>query len=319
MPGLQEGAEGVSEENPVMEDRYHRQRLIKGWDQEKLRNTRVLQIGAGAVGCETAKCLALAGVGEMTIVDLDTIEISNLNRQFLFRNEDVGREKAVVAAERLRALNPDITIVGIHEDITKKEPAFFLNFDIFLGCVDNIMARYFMNRMSVETKTPYIDAGTNLFFASLQTIIPGKTPCLECHSLYHGVGRMPCLGKDEKNPAISTTSGIIGGLQAQEALKVLLGLCDIEGGHIQYDTLNHNLTFIPLEKNVSCPICGDDSFATIEIDAMKSEDIVKELEIRLGRRPVLMKGKQLIVNTDTHSGETLIAIAGEKRIKIKIV
>ncbi len=308
----------MNEDQSQSEDRYHRQRLIKGWNQEKLKNSRILQIGAGAVGCETGKCLALAGIGEIVIADFDTIERSNLNRQFLFCDDDVGKEKAMVAAEHLKSLNPDLTIVGIHEDITKKNPEFFSNFDLFLGCVDNIMARYFMNRISIETKTPYIDAGTNLFFASLQTVIPGKTPCLECHSLYHGVGRMSCLGKDEKNPAISTTSGIIGGLQAQEALKILLGLAAVDGYHMQYDTFQHNLTIIPLERNPSCPICGEDPFATMEIDAMNSNEIVMELENRLGKKPILMKGKQLIINTDFGPGETLLAITGDKKIKIRV-
>jgi molybdopterin/thiamine biosynthesis adenylyltransferase len=309
----------MSEELSVTDDRYHRQKLIKGWDQDKVQRSRVLQIGAGAVGCETAKCLALAGVGELTIIDLDTIETSNLNRQFLFRDGDAGKEKATVAAERIRKINPTITTTSLCEDVTKKNSTFFSGFDLFLGCVDNILARYFMNRMSVETEIPYIDAGTNLFFASLQTVIPKKTACLECHALHRGVGRMSCLGGVQKNPAVATTSSIIGGLQAQEALKLILGLETIVGDHMQYDTLRHNLTLIPLERNPACPICGESSFASMEIEAMGSTEMTEIIELRLGKKPILMRGTQLILNADIRAGETLIAIAGEKRVKITVI
>ena len=130
---------------------------------------------------------------------------------------------------------------------------------------------------------------------------------------------MSCLGKEGKNPALSTTSGIIGALQAQEALKIIFEFGTIDGCHMQYDTLQHMISLIQLERNPSCPICGEEAFAMMEIEAMKSDEMAQLLEIRLGKKPLLMREKQLLINSETHAGETLLAIAGERKVKITVL
>ncbi len=300
----------------MKEDRYHRQRLIEGWDQEKISSSKILLVGAGAIGCETAKNLVLAGIGELTIVDFDIVEITNLNRQFLYQEQDVGKRKADVAAKRLSELNPDVKVKGIHADITKLDKNFFSKFDLLLGCVDNILARYYINRMAVETLKPYIDAGTNVFFASLQVVLPPKTACLECHSLYRGVGRMSCIGENA-NPAVSTTSAVIGGIQAQEALKVLLGI-ETTGYHMQFDIFNNVLTVINLEKNPSCPICGNSSFEILKVESKTYDELLELLEKILGCKPILLSKNKVVTRDNYNPDETMIAIGGGRKIKLKI-
>ena len=148
-------------ERPLVidDDRYSRLRLIAWWDQEKLAQARVLVVGAGALGNEVLKNLALMGLGHIYIVDFDQIEESNLTRSVLFRRNDCGRSKAEAAASALKDLNPDLEILALHADIlTDLGLGMVAEMDVVMGCLDNREARLWLNRMCWKTGTPWIDA-----------------------------------------------------------------------------------------------------------------------------------------------------------------
>lgn len=162
-------------------ERYERQLRIEGWDQDRLANSTVMIVGVGAIGCEVAKNLALMGVGEIILVDNDVVEVSNLSRQMLFVERDVGRPKAVVAKERLTNMNPYIVIKEFYRDVREVGHEVFEGVDVICSCLDNWPVRRWVNSLAVELNKPLIDAAMDGLYANLQVVLPGVTACLECH------------------------------------------------------------------------------------------------------------------------------------------
>ncbi|MFQ5981517.1 MAG: ThiF family adenylyltransferase [Candidatus Heimdallarchaeota archaeon] len=160
--------------------RYERQERLFLWDQNIIRRSSCLIAGVGGIGCEVAKNLALLGVGELILVDNDTIEYSNLNRQFLFAEKDIGRSKAKIAATVTRRLNPDVSVRHFQEKIQAIPMAIFEQVDVIVGCFDNWLARVFLNEMAVARQKPLIDGASEGFFARMRVILPGVTACLGC-------------------------------------------------------------------------------------------------------------------------------------------
>ncbi|MCS7125857.1 MAG: ThiF family adenylyltransferase [Aigarchaeota archaeon] len=162
-------------------ERYERQLRIEGWDQDKLSNSTVMIVGVGAIGCEIAKNLTLMGVGELILVDNDVVEVSNLSRQMLFTDKDIGRPKTMVARERLVEMNQFIKIRDYYKDVRELDNSIFEEVDIICSCLDNWPVRRWVNSMAVELDIPLIDAAMDGLYANLQVVLPGKTACLECH------------------------------------------------------------------------------------------------------------------------------------------
>jgi adenylyltransferase/sulfurtransferase len=162
-------------------DRYGRLRLIPWWRQEKLAAAKVLVVGAGALGNEVLKNLALLGVGTTLVIDLDTVEPSNLSRSVLFRAEDGGRPKAEAAAQRAREINPEVTIVPRHGDvITDVGLGTFAAVDVVIGCLDNREARLWVNRQCWKVGTPWVDAGIQEIQGVVKVFVPPGSACYEC-------------------------------------------------------------------------------------------------------------------------------------------
>lgn len=161
-------------------DRYPKQSL--GSLHAKIKQSRVLMVGAGGIGCELLKNLALTGFGEIHIVDLDTIDLSNLNRQFLFRSEHIKKSKALVAKESAGKFNPNIKIEAHHDNI--KDPKFnvawFKSFEVVFNALDNLEARRHVNKMCLAADVPLIESGTTGFNGQVQAIRKGKTECYDC-------------------------------------------------------------------------------------------------------------------------------------------
>ncbi|EJT99645.1 hypothetical protein DACRYDRAFT_117842 [Dacryopinax primogenitus] len=158
-------------------------RAILGKDLfAQLGNTRVLLVGAGGIGCELLKTLLLTGFGHITILDLDTIDLSNLNRQFLFRKKDVKQPKALVAADTAGSFNPACTIEPIHADIFEPrfDLAWFSGFDIVLNALDNMAARLHVNRMCIAANVPLVESGTAGYMGQVQPIVKDRTECFAC-------------------------------------------------------------------------------------------------------------------------------------------
>jgi adenylyltransferase/sulfurtransferase len=215
-------------------------RLITWWDQELLSRAKVLVVGAGALGNEVLKNLALLGVGTIYIVDLDTIENSNLTRCVLFRRRDCGRPKAEVAAEAVRDLNPDVRVKAMRANIiTDIGLGLFRDVDVVIGCLDNREARLWVNRQCWRTTTPWIDGGIQEINGVVKVFVPPDSACYECAMTdtdYQLINlRYSCLllrredVQAGKVPTATTISSMIGGLQTQEAIKLIHGL-PVESG-----------------------------------------------------------------------------------------
>ncbi len=217
------------------DDRYSRLQLIPWWDQRRLQQSRVLVVGAGALGNEVLKNLALVGVGHIEIVDFDRIENSNLSRSVLFREKDAGRFKAEVAAESLRQINPHVRIDAIVGNVmTEVGLGRVRAADVVIGCLDNREARLWVNRMCWKVTRPWIDGGIQEINGVAKVFRPPAGPCYECgmtdadYRLIQLRYSCPLLQQSDiqqgRVPTSPTIASIIGGLQVQEALKLLHGL-----------------------------------------------------------------------------------------------
>lgn len=222
------------------EDRYGALQLIPWWKQEVLRRAHLLVVGAGALGNEVLKNLALLGVGRLTIVDFDRIEASNLARSVLFRARDRGRSKAAAAAEAVRDLNPDVAVRPIDGDVlTDVGLGLFLDADVVVGCLDNREARLWVNRCCWKTGRPWVDGGIQEINGVMKAFVPPDGACYECamteadYRLINLRYSCPLLRREDllagKVPTSPTIAAVIGGLQTQEAVKLLHGL-PVEAG-----------------------------------------------------------------------------------------
>ncbi len=164
-------------------DLYDRQFRLEGWSQKLVKNSRVLMVGVGGLGCEIAKNLAMLGVGQIDLIDLDIIEHSNLNRQVLFIGAKLGEPKAVVAARKLKEINPNIIINGYHTSLERLNPALYLAADVIVGGLDSMNARLNLNAQCIRFKKPLVDGGVSGYHGHVYTIFPYKNACYECNPL----------------------------------------------------------------------------------------------------------------------------------------
>jgi adenylyltransferase/sulfurtransferase len=217
------------------QDRYGSLRLISWWRQDRLRSARILVVGAGALGNEVMKNLALLGLGTAYLIDFDTVEPSNLSRSVLFREQDGGRPKALVAAERSRELNPELTVIPIHGDVMADVGlGLFADVDLVIGCLDNREARLWVNRQCWKSSTPWIDAGIQEIQGVVKVFVPPDSACYECamterdYQLLNRRYSCPLLSRDEifsgKVPTAPTIASMMAALEVQEALKLLHNL-----------------------------------------------------------------------------------------------
>lgn len=222
------------------DDRYARLRLIPWWDQQRLRKARVLVVGAGALGNEVLKNLALVGVGHLVVVDFDLVEPANLTRSVLFRARDRGRPKAEVAAAAVRDLNPDLEVTAVSGNVlTAVGLGVFRDADVVIGCLDNREARLWVNRACWKVGTPWVDGGIQELNGVVKVFTPPDSPCYECgmtendYRLINLRYSCPLLRQEDvavgRVPTVPTIASLIGGLQAQEALKLIHGI-PVSGG-----------------------------------------------------------------------------------------
>jgi molybdopterin/thiamine biosynthesis adenylyltransferase len=216
----------------LKDDRFERSKRIPWLSFDSIERSKVLVVGAGALGNEVAKNLLLSGFQNITLVDMDIIEHSNLNRCIFFTEPDANRKrnKAEVVAERLRTFQENLN-VGFHTNKIQDLPEDLIHsHDLVFGCLDNIRARLHVNAFCYHYKIPYIDGATNGFSGKVQVILPPKTPCLECtlNKTHMKVleERYSCTGSDltyyeEKLPQEITTTSVIAAIQVREGLKIV--------------------------------------------------------------------------------------------------
>lgn len=252
-----------------MRERYNRQLLIKNWDQKKLQQSTVTIVGLGALGSVAAASLAMAGVGTLVLVDLDTIEMSNLNRQLFFRAADIGKPKVKVGAEVIKGLNPEINVNILYMPIEKAPRHILENSTVILDGLDTFQTRRWVNSFAVGTGIPLVSGGMYSFLGNLQVVIPQKTPCLECQSLIpeeelqkactpFGEKRKEIKAnkiEEEYIPYVSSISFVIGGLMAQEALKIILELPPLHE-YLFWDGEAGIFTSVPLKRRQDCIVCS---------------------------------------------------------------
>lgn len=247
------------------QDRHDRMRRIPWMDMEAIRKTRVLVVGAGALGNEVIKNMALAGFTRMSLVDMDHVVKSNLNRCVFFREEDSEekRLKAEVVAKRARELNPYVRI-SFHTGRIQDMPEDFIpTHSIVLGCLDNVASRLHLNAHCYSRGVPYIDGAMDGLIGKVQLVYPPETSCLQCglnktHSRIMEL-RFSCTGEDVTfyEPRIAaeiTTTSIVSAIQVREALKIASRNREALLSNVfYYDGLRNVADVLEVPKNPDCP------------------------------------------------------------------
>jgi len=217
--------------------------------QEKLKASSVIVIGAGALGCPVLQYLTAAGIGTLGIVDNDWIDKSNLNRQVLYSNKDIGKPKPLAARDRLKILNPEVTF-NVHFIRLDKESALKLisHYDVVVDCTDNFASRYLINDACVILNKPLVYGAIHKFSGQVMVLNYQNGPTLRC--LYPEPPHPLEIPSCEEFGVIGSVPGIIGSLQATEVLKIIIGLDGVLSGKIfMIDTLNFNTWISSFEKN----------------------------------------------------------------------
>ena len=231
--------------------RYNRQLIIPDFGEEgqrKLKGSHAVIVGVGGLGCASATYLTAAGVGHITIVDFDTVELSDLNRQTLYWEEDIGKKKVIVAQKKLSQLNPLIKITPIFSKITEENALSLINgAQVVVDGLDNSATRLVVNSACIKQKIPYIYGGVSRLRGMITTVIPGQTPCLACLSP-EGAGGLGILG---------ITPAVIASLQALEAIKLLIGHSpSLAGKLLLFNGDDMKFQVHEIRRNESCPVCS---------------------------------------------------------------
>jgi molybdopterin/thiamine biosynthesis adenylyltransferase len=233
-------------------DRYSRQLVLPEWSEAAQRAVgaaSVLVVGAGALGSPVATYLAGAGVGRLGIVDDGDVELSNLHRQHLHFTPDLGVAKAQSAASKLRFLNPDIVVEPYQAAFA---PAMVEGQDLVVDCTDSFVARYAVNAACCAAGVPLVEAGVVGLTGLVMAIRPGDTACYRCAFPHEPADAPSCAEAGVLGPA----AGVIGSLQALEALKLLAGLPALTGAFLQVDLAALDVLRVTVKRRADCPDCG---------------------------------------------------------------
>ncbi len=248
-------------------ERYKRQMMLFGDEgQERLKKAHIFSAGAGGLGSPVSIYLAVAGVGTLTVVDKDVVELTNLNRQILHYDRDIGRKKTASAEEKLRAINPDIIVKVIDTTIEESNGAQLVgSADGIVDAMDNYPTRYLLNDIAQEKKIPLFHGAIRGFYGQATTILPKKTACLRCI--------FPCAPPKEVFPVVGVTPGFIGMIQVNEVLKYLLGTGDLLANRLLiWDGMTAHAEEIAVVKNPACISCGT-GHASKNASAVKAKNV----------------------------------------------
>jgi adenylyltransferase/sulfurtransferase len=261
---------------PEQKIRYSRHTImpqVGDAGQEKLLDARVLLIGAGGLGSPAAMYLAAAGVGTLGIVDFDTVDLSNLQRQILHGVSDIGRLKIESAADTIREINPDVHVIGYPEPLSSANALDIIkDYDLVLNGSDNFPTRYLVNDACHFLRKPLVDASIFMFEGQVTVYLPAHPelglvggPCYRC--LYPDPpppGEVPSCAEAG---VLGVLPGIVGSLQAVEAIKLIVGIGEpLVGKLLMLDTLDMSFRTLNVKKNAQCPLCGDHPTVTELID-----------------------------------------------------
>lgn len=228
---------------------------VKG--QKKLLNAKVLIIGAGGLGAPAALYLAAAGVGTIGIADMDEVDLSNLQRQVIHTTQDLGKPKVESAKETMEAINPDVT-VNAYRTFVEAGNAMELiaDYDFIIDGTDNFPAKFLVNDACVLSGKPFSHAGIIRFQGQLMTYVPGRGPCYRC--VFKEPPPPDAVPTCRQAGVIGAMGGVIGSLQALEAIKYIIGKGDLLTGFLlTYDALTMEFRKIRLPHEKDCAVCGE--------------------------------------------------------------
>jgi adenylyltransferase/sulfurtransferase len=240
--------------------RYSRQIMLPLCDiegQQKLLAAKILIVGAGGLGSPAAMYLAAAGIGSITIYDDDEVELSNLQRQIAHHTSDIGTDKVISTRETLNKLNPDINVKAVKQRLAGEQLDVEVKAaDVVLDCSDNFLTRFAINKACVNHQTPLVSGAAIRFEGQVSVFTPGKnnSPCYNC--LYSSEGEE--LQNCSTNGVIAPITGIIGSIQALEAMKLIMTIGEtLTGRLLILDGLTMEWNTLKLKKNPKCPTCGE--------------------------------------------------------------
>ena len=241
-----------------VEEYYSRQTILKEFGkkgQATLKHSRVAIIGLGGLGTVSSLYLTLAGVGHMRLIDQDTVELANLHRQILYSHADLGYPKVEVAAKKLSRMNPTVKVEPVSENFNvDNAEKLFSSIDCVVDGLDNIHTRYVINRACAKLQVPYVFGAAIGIEGNLSVFAPPETPCLEC--VFPNVDNGSLLSCDVRG-VLGATAGIIGTMQAMEAIKVLAELgSPLKGKLLICDFSDMYFATIDVFKRSSCAVCG---------------------------------------------------------------
>jgi molybdopterin/thiamine biosynthesis adenylyltransferase len=248
----------AAEFDPVMK-RYARHVVLKkigSRGQKKLLGAKVLVVGAGGLGSPAALYLAAAGVGFIGIADADTVELSNLQRQILYKTGDIGDGKAASARRNIRDFNPDVRVETYETFLSAENAADIISpYDFIVDGTDNVKSKFLINDACVIMKKPFAHAGIGSFYGQITTYVPGEGPCCRCVFGNPETEGLP----ERRGGVVGAVCGVIGSLQAMEAIKYIVGAGELLTGRLLiYDALSADFKPLKLpEAAKDCPACGE--------------------------------------------------------------
>lgn len=305
----------VAKEKPLHIPNLKKDRLgtfdfISWWERDKVRDAKVMVVGAGALGNEVIKNLTLMGIGHIYVVDFDNVELANLSRSILFREKDSGREKAQLAAARAKEINPDVKVQYLHGDITHDIGlGVFRRMDVIIGCLDNREARLAVNRFAYWMNKPWVDGAIQELLGLVRVFVPGDGACFEC-TLTEQARRdlalrysCPLLARQNillgKVPTTPTIASIIGAMQSQEALKLIHSM-PVEPGKVThfngYTNHMHTTAYLAEEDCESHWIYGEITETPLRAESTTLGEMLDVVFADLGQDAVLELDEELVLS-----------------------
>jgi len=293
--------------------------FISWWEREKVQNAKVLVVGAGALGNEVIKNLALMGIGNLFIVDFDKVEAANLSRSVLFRESDNNRSKAEIAAARAKSINPDVHVQYLNGDVTTQLGlGIFRRMDVVIGCLDNREARLAVNRFCYWVNKPWVDGAIQELLGLARVFVPGQGACYECTLTEQALRDLslryscPLLARQNillgKVPTTPTIASIIGGIQSQEALKLINNLPVESGKVVHYNGLvneMHTTAYVAREDCESHWTYGDITELPARAERTTLADLLRIARADLGPDAMIELDQELITSLECPNCHTV--------------
>lgn len=313
--------------------RYSRHLLIPDIDlvgQQRIINSRVLCIGAGGLGSPTIMYLAAAGIGTIGIIDFDQVDISNLQRQIIHTENDLGKNKAVSAKEKVLALNSNVEVLTYQVRLTENNALeIFKDYDLIIDCTDNFATRYLVNDAAALLEKPYIWGSIYRFDGQASVFWSQQGPCYRClHPTPPPAGSVPSCAE---GGVLGVLCGAIGAIQSNEAIKLITGVGNsLLGKLIVYDALESSYSKIDIKKNPNCPICSGlqtsllqdyqafcgqlDSISVDELKSRKNEYLLIDVREPDEHAALAIPGAVLIPKGRFEDGSAFSSLPKDKEI-----